>query len=255
MRETVLTTLCSFATIAAIVLGWGLAIDLTGMPAYVLPPPGAVADALVQGWIGGTLHEHAAFTVSATTLGFLLGAGSGLIAGAVVAEIRPVALAIYPIVIATQSMPTVAIAPLIVVYLGVGMESKIATVALLCFFPVFVNTVAGIRNAEPALVDLYRAHGAGRWRVFTDVRLPSAIDPVMAGLQVGVVLAFVACVVSEFVASSRGLGYVIRALASDLNVSMMFAAILSLGVLGAIAGGLVRLLHRRLVPWRVARGS
>jgi NitT/TauT family transport system permease protein len=252
MRETLLTAAGSAATLVLLALAWQGAIAWFALPAFVLPPPGAVAAALHQGWIEGTLWPHAAFTATASALGLGIGAASGLLLGLLVAEIETLALALYPVMIAIQSMPTVALAPLIVVYLGVGMGSKIATVALLCFFPVFVNTVAGIRRADPALVDLFRVHGAARWRVLLAVRLPAAIDPVMAGLQVAVVLAFVGCVVSEFVASSAGLGYVIRALAADLNVALMFAAIIGLAVMGAAAGGLVRALHRRLVPWRAA---
>jgi NitT/TauT family transport system permease protein len=244
------TLAATAATLLVLGLLWEGAIAAFDLPPFVLPPLSAIRDAVVQGWIVGTLHEHAAFTVTATATGFLIGAAAGIVLGALVAEIRPLGLAVYPIVIATQSMPTVALAPLIVVYLGVGMPSKVATVALLCFFPVFVNTIVGVRAAPPALVDLYRAFGSGRLRVFLDVKLPAAVDPVMAGLQIAVVLAFIGCVVSEFIASQRGLGYVIRAFSNDLNVAVMFAAILGLAVLGSAAGAAVRLAHRLLVPWR-----
>jgi NitT/TauT family transport system permease protein len=249
-RDIALTALATAITVIAIIAAWDYAVVALALPEFLLPRPAAVAAALHQGWIVGALHEHAAFTVAATATGFAAGALAGIVLGALVAEIRPLALAIYPLVIATQSMPTVAIAPLIVVYFGVGMGSKVVTVGLLCFFPIFVNTVTGVRGADPALVDLYRAHGASRWRIFRDVKLPGAVDPIMAGVQVAVVLAFVGCVVSEFVASTRGLGFIIRALASDMNVALMFAAIVSLGAIGAIAGGAARYAHRKLVPWR-----
>lgn len=244
------TAAASAITFAAIVLGWDAAVTWLEVPAFVMPRPGVVAGALWQGWIEGTLHDHALYTLAGTLGGFVVGVAAAIAAGALVAEIRPVALAVYPLVIAIQSMPTVAIAPLIVVYLGVGLPSKIFTVALLCFFPVFVNTIVGLRAADPQLVDLYRAHQAGRLRIFAEVKLPGAVDHVMAGVQVAIVLAFVGCVVSEFVAATHGLGFIIRAFASELNVSVMFAAIISLGVIGALAGGLVRLVHRRLVFWR-----
>jgi NitT/TauT family transport system permease protein len=246
------TGVATAITFAALVYAWDFAVRALDIPEYLIPRPEAVGRALAQGWIEGTLHEHAAFTIQATLAGFFVGAVAAIVLGALVAEIRVLALAIYPLVIAIQSMPTVAIAPLIVVYLGVGMASKVFTVGLLCFFPVFVNTIVGLRAADPALVDLYRAHMAGRWRIFLDVKLPGAADHVMSGLQVGVVLAFVGCVVSEFVASTRGLGFIIRAFASELNVSVMFAAIASLGALGAITGALVRFAHRRIVFWRRA---
>lgn len=247
------TAAATALTLLALGAAWEGAIRLWGIPEYVLPPLGEVGGALWQGWWEGTLWEHAAATLAAAAMGLLIGAGAGIVLGALVAEVRPVALAVYPLVIATQSMPTVALAPLIVVYLGVGLPSKVATVALLCFFPLFVNTVAGVRGAPAALVDLYRAFGAGPWRTFRDVRLPAAADGIMAAFQVAVVLAFVGAVVSEFIAAQRGLGFVIRAFASDLNVPVMFAAIGGLAVLGALGGALARALHRALVPWRRAR--
>ncbi len=252
MNDAAKTAIATSMTVALILAAWQGAIA-AGLPDYVLPSPAAVATALHQGWIEGTLHEHAWFTVRATAIGFAIGVGLAIVAGALVAEFRPLALAVYPLVIATQSMPTVAIAPLIVVYFGVGTMSKVVTVALLCFFPVFVNMIVGIRATPAPLIDLYRAAGSGRARLFFDVKLPAAVDHVMAGVQVAVVLAFVGCVVSEFVASSAGLGFIIRAFANDLNVAVMFAAIISLGMIGAIAAAGVRALHSALVPWRGRR--
>lgn len=250
MREILKTTSATVATFLALILLWQGAIRVFDLPAYMLPPPGEIGRALLQGWIGGSFWNHAAFTIRGALLGFALGSLLGVLVGVIVAEVRAAALAVYPLVIAIQSMPTVAVAPLIVVYLGVGLASKVATVALLCFFPVFVNTVAGIRAADPRLTDLYRAASATRLRLLLDVKLPGAVDHVMASLQIAVVLAFVGCVVSEFVASTSGLGYVVKTFANDLNAAVMFAAIISLGVIGGTAGFLMARLHRHLVFWR-----
>lgn len=250
MSEPLKLALATLITFVALMLLWKGAIGVFAVPAYILPPPTAVGSALQQGWIGGTLWPHAWFTVRGALIGCAIGALAGMIAGAVVAEVRVASLAFYPLVIAIQSMPTVAIAPLIVVYLGVGLASKIVTVALLCFFPVFVNTVAGFRAADPKLIDLYRAASATRLRMFLDVKLPGAVDHIMASLQIALVLAFVGCVVSEFVASSAGLGYVIKTFANDLNAAVMFAAIASLGLIGGAVGFLITRAHRRIVFWR-----
>ncbi len=250
MAEGLKLAAASLTTFVALILAWEGAILLFDLPAYVLPRPGAIAEALSRGWIGGFLWPHAWFTLQGAMIGFAFGAVAGIIAGMIVAEIRVASLAIYPIVIAIQSMPTVAVAPLIIVYFGVGLPSKIVTVALLCFFPVFVNTVAGLRAADPRLIDLYRAASASRLRMFLDVKFPGAIDHIMSSLQIALVLAFVGCVVSEFIASTAGLGHIIKSFANDLNVSVMFAAILSLAAMGAITGFAVTLAHRRIVFWR-----
>lgn len=250
MHEGTKLALATTATFLTLLLLWQGAIAAFALPEYVLPPPGRVGATLIQGWIGGTLWEHAWFTIRGAVIGCLIGSALGIVVGAIVAEVRVVSLAFYPLVIAIQSMPTVAIAPLLIVYLGVGLLSKVVTVALLCFFPVFVNTVAGFKAADPRLIDLYRAASATRLRMFIDVKLPSAVDHIMASLQIAAVLAFVGCVVSEFVASSAGLGHIIKKFASDLNVAVMFAAIVSLAVIGASTAFGVSRLHRRLVFWR-----
>lgn len=250
MPESLKLALATLTTFVLLILLWQGAVGLFDIPAYILPPPAAVGAALERGWVGGALWPHAWFTVRGALIGFMIGSLMGMIAGAIVAEVRSASLAFYPLVIAVQSMPTVAIAPLIVVYLGVGLASKITTVALLCFFPVFVNTVAGFNAADPRLIDLYRAASATRWRMFLDVKLPGAVHHIMASFQIALVLAFVGCVVSEFVASSAGLGHVIKTFASDLNAAVMFAAIASLGMIGGAIGFLITRAHRRIVFWR-----
>lgn len=253
MPEPLKLALATLTTFVVLMLLWQAAISWFALPSYILPSPSAVGAALERGWIGGTLWPHAWFTFRGAMIGFLIGSLLGIVVGAIVAEVRIASLALYPLVIAIQSMPTVAIAPLIVVYLGVGLPSKIVTVALLCFFPVFVNTVAGFRAADPRLIDLYRAASATRLRMFFDVKLPGAVDHIMASLQIALVLAFVGCVVSEFVASSAGLGYIIKTFANELNAAVMFAAIASLGLIGGTIGFLITQAHRRIVFWRVWR--
>ncbi len=209
----------------------------------------AVGSELLRGWIGGSFWPHAAFTLQGALGGWLAGSLLGLGMGLVAVEWRPVRLTLYPIVVAIQSMPTVAIAPLIVVYFGVGLSSKLVTVGLLCFFPMFINTVAGLLSADGNLLDLYRAASASRWRTLVDVRLPSAANHILAGLQIALVLSFIGCVVSEFVASSAGLGYIIKMYSSELNIALMFAGVVSLAVIGGVLGYLLELLRRRIVFW------
>lgn len=247
--EWLKVALASATTFCVLLLLWVGAIRAFALPPEVLPSPAAVLVALSDGWIGGTFWPHIVFTLQGSLGGWLIGVAIGVVAGVVVAEWRIARQVIYPIVIGIQSMPTVAIAPLIIVYFGVGLPSKLVTVALLCCFPVFVNTVAGLMSADARLLDLYRAASATRWRTLIDVKLPSAADHMLASLQIALVLSFIGCVVSEFIASRAGLGHLIKTYSNDLNVAVMFAAVASLAVIGGALGYAVALLRRRVVFW------
>jgi NitT/TauT family transport system permease protein len=169
-----------------------------------------------------------------------------------VAEFNVLSRFFYPVVLGVQAMPTVAIAPLLAVWLGIDIGSKITLVAVSCFFPVFIGTVAGLNAGHAELRDLYRVFSAGRVRTLWELKLPGALHYIFAGLQVAVVLSFIVCVVGEFVSSVHGLGHLIKALSDQLDVSTMFAAIVVLAVLGAIGATLMRMLHRRVVFWEIS---
>jgi NitT/TauT family transport system permease protein len=250
--ETVKTVGATVLTMVLLVTLWEAAVRGFALPVEVLPGPATVGRALWMGWVGGTFWPHAALTLQGALGGCVIGAVLGVLLGIVVVEWPLLRRALYPVVAAVQSMPTVAVAPLIVVYFGVGLPSKLVTVALLCFFPMFVNTVAGMGAADQRLLDLYRAASASRWRVMVDVKLPCAAPSMMAGLQVALVLSFIGCVVSEFVASRAGLGHLIKSYANDLNVAVMFACIISLGFIGGTLGyALNRLRDVMRTRWRL----
>jgi len=250
--EAARTAAASTVTLVLMLAGWEAIVRGLGLSEQVLPGPLLVAQALWQGWVGGAFWPHASATLQGALGGCVIGGAAGVALGIAVALNERLRLALYPVVIAIQSMPTVAVAPLIVVYFGVGLPSKLVTVSLLCFFPLFVNTVAGVLAADPRLLDLYRAASASRWRMLVDVQLPGCMPSLLAGLQVAVVLSFIGCVVSEFVASRAGLGHLIKIYANDLNVAVMFACILSLAFLGGATGyGLSRLRDAMRVRWRL----
>jgi len=250
MAEGIKVVFASACTLALLLLLWVGAINAFALSAQLLPPPSSVLAALPDGWVGGSFWPHIAFTLQGSLGGWVIGIVIGLVAGVVVAEWRIARLVFYPIVIGIQSMPTVAIAPLVIVYFGVGLPSKLVTVALLCCFPVFVNTVAGLTSANGRLLDLYRAASATRWRTLVDIKLPGAAEHILASVQIALVLSFIGCVVSEFIASRAGLGHLIKIYSSDINVAVMFAAIVSLAVIGGGLGYLVTLARRRIVFWQ-----
>ncbi|WP_270934088.1 ABC transporter permease [Falsiroseomonas oryzae] len=249
MAETLKTYGLPVVTFVVVIALWEASLDWFGIPAYLLPRPGAVLSAMQQAYFGGTIWIHVWATLQAMLGGFVLGCSFALLAGGLVAEFRTVERLVYPYVIALQSMPKVALAPLLIVWLGFGIASKVVLVALICFFPMFVNVVVGLRSANPDLVDLYRACSASRWHLFVNVKLPSAASAIFAGLQVALVLALLGAVVGEFVASQRGLGNLIQASSLNFDVATMFASIFTLAIIGVTASSLVRFAHRRIVFW------
>ncbi|RYY93943.1 MAG: ABC transporter permease [Comamonadaceae bacterium] len=250
MKDAVKTTLASFLTLTVITLAWWWGTRPGGFDKSVLPSPHDVLGALRSGLVDGTLHPHILATAKAALIGLAVGVALGMAAGALVVLVPLLEMFVLPVVTAMQSIPKVALAPLVVAYLGFGIASKVFTAGMLAFFPAFLAAVAGLRSAERGHLDLYRACAASRLHVLWNVRIPAAAPYLFAALQVSVVFALIGVVVSEFIAATEGLGYVIKARSMELDVSMMFAAILVLCAMGVAGGLVVRLLQRRLVFWR-----
>lgn len=228
---------------------WQGAISVLGIPAYLLPPPSAVLQALWLGYGQGLFWPHLFTTLMEVVVGYAIGCALALLLGAAVAEWRPLERVVMPYVVALQSMPKVALAPLLIVWFGFGISSKIALVVLICFFPVFVNSIAGFRSANPDLIALYRVFGASRLHTFLNVKLPSAATSIFAGLQIAVVLALIGAVVGEFVTAQRGLGFLIQSSSLNFDVAAMFAAIFSLALIGIASSVAIRAIQRRVIFW------
>jgi NitT/TauT family transport system permease protein len=229
---------------------WHNAITWFAIPAYLLPSPVDVGQTFWAGYYTtGRFWPHLGTTLYQMVAGYAIGCSVALALGALVAESRVIDRILYPFIVGLQSMPKVALAPLIIVWFGFGPQSKIVLVALICFFPTFVNCVSGLRAANPDLVDLYRAFSASRLSIFLNVKLPSAAGPIFAGLQIGVVLALIGAVVGEFIAARQGLGFLIQSSTLSFDVATMFAAIFSLAIVGVVATLIVRFIQARVVFW------
>lgn len=252
MKDSLKTAAASLLTLALLTLLWWWLTRPGGLDKSVLPSPLDVAGALGAGLIDGTLHAHILATGKAALIGLAVGVGLGIAAGALVVLVPVLEMFVLPVVTAMQSIPKVALAPLVVAYLGFGIASKVFTAGMLAFFPAFLAAVAGLRSAERGHLELYRACAASPLHVLWNVRIPAAAPYLFAALQVAVVFSLIGVVVSEFIAATEGLGYVIKARSLELDVSMMFAAILVLCAMGVGAGLVVRLLQRRLVFWQRA---
>jgi NitT/TauT family transport system permease protein len=249
--RSIFGSILATATTAAVVLAiWEYATSRYGFPPTILPPPQGVLRALASGLVEGHLWPHIMFTTQAAFAGLWIGGVLGVLLGAAIALAPMVESFVAPAIIGLQSLPKVALAPLITWYLGYGIEPKVFTAALLSFFPIFVASINGLRSLSPELMDLYRATSASPWHVFLNARLPAAAPYLFSALQVSVVLSLTGSVVSEFVASSQGLGYIIKARSQDLDLSMAFAAVVILATLGVCGSLVVQVAQRRLVFWQ-----
>lgn len=249
MNDKVQTFILPIITLAGLVAAWTIAVDVFNVPDFVLPKPTSVLKALYRGYIDGLYWKDFLFTLKSMVLGYVVGCTVAFVLGSLISESKVVSRLLYPYVVALQSMPKIALAPLITIWFGYELESKIVMVALVCFFPMFINTIVGLRQANAQLIDLMRAFSASHSHIFFRIKVPSAAGHIFAGLQISVVLGLIGAVVAEFVASTRGLGNLINASAVNLDTSTMFAALFSLAVLGFGGSQLIRVLHRKVVFW------
>lgn len=237
-------------TFAVLFTVWYVAVRTLDVPAYLFPSPEAVVRSL---WVGlvrtGALYPHIFATLQVTLYGYLIGCGLGILVAILLADLPIVEKFIHPLIVSLQSIPKVAIAPLLIVWFGHGVTSKVVTVALISFFPVFVNTLNGLRSANPDLIDLYRVFSAGRLKVMLHVKLPSAGGAIFSGLQIAVVLALIGAIVAEFLSSQRGLGNVIQASQVSLDVANIFGAVLLLALFGTLFSSLLRYLQAKIIFW------
>lgn len=237
-------------TALVLVSAWHLSVSLGGIPSYILPEPGAVGSALWHGLVvKGSYWPHVGFTVKSVIVGYAIGCAAAIFLGVLLSESRTAEMFLFPYVIAMQSVPKIALAPLIIVWFGYDLMSKVVMVALICFFPIFVNTMVGVRSADRDLVDLYRSFSAGRLSILWNVKLPSAVGHIFAGLQIAQVLALIGAIVAEFSGSRMGLGYLIQSATVNLDVAMVFAIVMILAAIGISGTQLIRFAHRHLVFW------
>jgi NitT/TauT family transport system permease protein len=240
--------------LAGFLLLWDAATRWLDIPAFILPPPLQVGQALWHGLASGLYLDHLQATLAETLLGFLAGSALGLLLGALLGLSRRIEAYFYPFIVMFQSLPKVAIAPLIVVWFGLGMGSKVVQAAFTAFFPLMVNTIVGLRSADEERIALMRALDASTWQIFRMLRLPNALPYLMAGLEIAMVLSLIGAIVAEFVGAQRGLGLLIQTMASNMDVAGQFSVLLLLSVLGLLLNGLVVLLRRRLLFWERPAG-
>jgi NitT/TauT family transport system permease protein len=194
------------------------------------------------------------YTFTELIIGFLLGSSLGIGLGILIALYPLVDRILYPYLVALQSMPKIAVSPLIILWIGFGMSSKIVISALVCFFPVLVNTVVGLRSVEQDKVELIRSYCGSKWQIFRLVRFPSSLSFIFAGLQVGIVLSLLGTIVGEFVGAKHGLGNLIIQLNFTMDVAGVFSLLIILSLLGVFLNLSMRFLQRKIIFWQEEEG-
>jgi NitT/TauT family transport system permease protein len=240
-----------FLFVIFIVVAWDLAIRIFKIPAYQIPAPADVVAVLWSDW--PELLAQAWPTTYATICGFLLSALFGIPIAMLIAGSKTVESYIYPLLVFSQSVPKVAIAPLFVVWFGFGIIPKVIAAFLLGFFPVVVSAVQGFKSVDLDMIDLARAMQGSRFQVFCAVNLPHALPAIFSGLKVSVTLAVVGAVVGEFVGSNSGIGYVMQRSIGTFDLPTMFAALVILALLGVILFWIVDRIERLVLPWHVSQ--
>jgi NitT/TauT family transport system permease protein len=240
-----------FIGIAAFLLLWEGMVRGMHIKAYVLPAPSVIVANALHNWRG--LLGAALFTMQPMVLGFLVAVAAGVVIAFAIAFSRTVQTVTYPLLVFLQIVPKIAIAPLFIIWFGFGLTPKILLVFLLSFFPIVVAAITAFRAIEPEIIELVRSTGAPRLRIFRMVQLPHALPALFGGFKVAAALAATAAVVAEFVASDRGLGYLLMEYNGNLDTAGSFAAIFILSALGLALYGAVELIEGWAIPWHVSR--
>jgi NitT/TauT family transport system permease protein len=243
------------ALLAPVVLGtavllWALLVRWRDYPAFILPSPAAVAAEFGRALADGTLLRHTAATLAEVALGLLAGVSVALLLGYALGKSRTVERVVAPYIVASQSVPIVAVAPLLVIWLGSGPASKVLVVALMTFFPTLIATIVGLRNVDGDLRDLMRSLKATRAQTFRWLELPAALPVIFGGLKLSVILAVVGAVVGEFMGANVGLGFLINLARGVLDTPLMFVAVISLVLISQALYWAVVALEHRLLRWQ-----
>lgn len=239
-----------FTSLVVFTIAWEAAVVFGEFPAFILPGPELVWTRFVQVVQDGSLLRHSLVTLGEVLTGLALGVLTSTILGYLLAKSKTVERILSPYIVASQSVPVVAIAPLLVIWFGPGLFSKVLISALIVFFPVLVNTVVGLRSVSDDLRDLMRSLQATRWQMLYLLELPAALPVFLGGLRIGATLSVIGAVVGEFVGADRGLGFMINRARGQYDTALVFVAVLMLILMAVALYGVVVFLETRWLSWR-----
>jgi len=222
---------------------------LFSVPAIIIPPPSAIARALWANLSTARFYSHIGVTLWEIIAGFAIGAVVGLTVGVAIGQWKLLEKTVYPYVVAFQTVPKVAIAPLIVIWFGYGITSKVVITALIAFFPVVVNCIAGMNAASHQQIEMLRSFTATRWQVFRMVKMQAALPFIFAGLDVAIVLAVIGAIVGEFIGAQAGLGFLLLQRNFAMDTAGTFAILIVLSAIGMVLHHLMNAMRKRVVFW------
>jgi NitT/TauT family transport system permease protein len=232
-------------------VAWQLGPRLLALPTYLLPPPSTVLMAFLEQWQRAL---NAAWITTTVMLGgFIAAAVFSTVFAVLIVSSQLVEDAIQPILLVFQVVPKIAIAPLFIVWFGFGWIPETVLVFLMAFFPITLSAVAGLKSADPDILDLARSTGASTWAMFRKIKLPQALPEIFTGLKVGITLASTGAITAEFIASDRGIGYLLLEWRADLNTPMVFAGIFLISAAGLLLYYVIEVIEHVTIPWHVSQ--
>ncbi len=235
------------AIVITLFFAWEIGVWVWDVPDWLLPAPSSVAYTLYDR--ADLLAGHTLVTLEEIIVGFLIALCFGFLLASFIVLSNTMEKALYPIIIASQTVPIIVIAPMLLVWIGYGLAPKVIVVALISFFPVVVNTVDGMKSVDPDLHRLLRTMGAGKWSVYSKIQLPTSMPYLFSGLRVAVAVSVIGAVIGEWVGSSEGLGYLMIRSKPQFQTELVFASIAILSTMGVALFALIVFLERLLLPW------
>lgn len=230
-------------------MGWQWLVTARDIPPFILPPPGRVAMRFAAALADGTWWSNTSATLVESLLGFALGFAIATVLGYVLAHSPLLERLAAPYIAASQALPVVAIAPILMLWLGFGLLPKVVVAALVVFFPMLINTIGGLRRIDPSLREVAQVYGANRWQAFRYVEVPLALPTILSGTKIGFTLAVTGATVAEFMGADRGLGLLLNVSKGLFDTPLLFVALVTLVAMAGVAYGTVAVLERLLVRW------
>jgi NitT/TauT family transport system permease protein len=245
MNEQTKTILYPVSFAVGFLILWELAVRMFDVPMYLLPAPTDIVSV-----IDGSLGSHMLVTLMEALTGFILANILGLATAVIFVHSKPIEKGIFPLAIALKTTPLVALAPLLVVWMGTGYSSKVIASMLICFFPILVNSVKGLKAIEFEAWELFSTYKGTKWEIFWKLRLPTSLPYILSALKISSSLAIVGAIVGEFVGANKGLGYVVLVSSYHMDTPIMFSAIIASAVCGLLLFGTINWLERKLIFWQ-----